>query len=324
LRLREIEAVIQHRGWNVLPETDDTDLFAEAVAASVTGQNLHDWCARWAPFLDGAVIDEIAARHANRSVMSTPDGCAKMLNVTMAERSVLGLRTIGACDVTEEQRKQFSRELKQARDAARQRQKRREAGSVDRVSYEVNSISKTKPWEAVGMGRSQWYAAGKPTPEKMGRTSPSRVPPFIGLATDLSGKRKENPEATPPMPMVANDDQKAAGPRGARGTRFPRFLNRNRTRPMLRDQGELFSAEVIPFPLWRRDPIVRQVAAELLAEPDLAAKERIWFDRCQQFHAALADFDLDEGERYAALCKLADAVRAEMYRLMDKQGPSAA
>ena len=32
-----------------------------------------------------------------------------------------------------------------------------------REEYLANSISRAKPWEALGMSRSSWYAKGKPT-----------------------------------------------------------------------------------------------------------------------------------------------------------------
>jgi len=45
------------------------------------------------------------------------------------------------------------------RDTAR----RRAAGAVDRKTYESQSVSRQKPWVALGMSRATWYRAGKPT-----------------------------------------------------------------------------------------------------------------------------------------------------------------
>lgn len=36
--------------------------------------------------------------------------------------------------------------------------------ALPREEYLANSISRAKPWEALGMSRSSWYAKGKPTP----------------------------------------------------------------------------------------------------------------------------------------------------------------
>jgi len=32
-----------------------------------------------------------------------------------------------------------------------------------RSEYEANAISRSKPWEALGMSRATWYRKGKPT-----------------------------------------------------------------------------------------------------------------------------------------------------------------
>lgn len=34
--------------------------------------------------------------------------------------------------------------------------------AVPREEYEANSISRAKPWEAMGMSRATWYRKGKP------------------------------------------------------------------------------------------------------------------------------------------------------------------
>lgn len=62
--------------------------------------------------------------------------------------------------------------ISRERDAKRKRDARRAAGAIDRQTYEANSLSRTKPWEALGMSRRTWYRAGKPMPSG-GDTSPS-------------------------------------------------------------------------------------------------------------------------------------------------------
>jgi predicted DNA-binding transcriptional regulator AlpA len=34
--------------------------------------------------------------------------------------------------------------------------------AVPRAEYEANSITRAKPWEALGMSRATWYRKGKP------------------------------------------------------------------------------------------------------------------------------------------------------------------
>jgi hypothetical protein len=54
--------------------------------------------------------------------------------------------------------------------------KRRANGVKPREQYlAANSISATKPWRALGMGRSKWYKCGKPSApnNSYARTGPS-------------------------------------------------------------------------------------------------------------------------------------------------------
>jgi len=69
------------------------------------------------------------------------------------------LRTIISTDLAKERHRK--------RDEAR----RRAAGAIDRATYEANSLSRRKPWEALGMSRRTWYRVGKPMPPESG-TSP--------------------------------------------------------------------------------------------------------------------------------------------------------
>ena len=38
--------------------------------------------------------------------------------------------------------------------------------ALPRDEYLANSITRAKPWEALGMSRATWYRKGKPEPEK--------------------------------------------------------------------------------------------------------------------------------------------------------------
>ncbi|KPB52098.1 Rep [Pseudomonas coronafaciens pv. oryzae] len=66
---------------------------------------------------------------------------------------------------TDEQRQLktiISSEMARERDRKRHEIRRRAAGATDRQSYESASLSRRKPWEALGMSRASWYRAGKP------------------------------------------------------------------------------------------------------------------------------------------------------------------
>lgn len=77
--------------------------------------------------------------------------------------------------ITPEEQQQLKTIVSQAEAAERHRTReegrRRAAGAIDRQTYEQASLSRQKPWEALGMSRASWYRAGKPTPAES-ETSP--------------------------------------------------------------------------------------------------------------------------------------------------------
>ncbi|KIG47302.1 hypothetical protein PU53_24700, partial [Escherichia coli] len=60
-------------------------------------------------------------------------------------------------------------------DRLRDEERRRAAGQLEREAYEANSLSRQKPWEAMGMSRAKWYRLGKPSPQQNSETSPSPI-----------------------------------------------------------------------------------------------------------------------------------------------------
>jgi len=173
MRLREIEAIIRHRHGNGIPDpcgSDDVETcqaYLRAVAFTPNVQDLASWALVWAPWATDDVIEAIAARRSRRKRMIGAEAVARLLFVTLAERTALGLRTIGACDVSIEDRRQLAVVEKRTRDRARQEQKRRAAGRIPRDSYEAASVSRLKPWLAEGISRAAWY--------RRRETSPSRI-----------------------------------------------------------------------------------------------------------------------------------------------------
>lgn len=177
LRLREIEALIRHRHGGHVPDPEDTDdretclAYVRAAALALTSQDLDGWCRVFASWVTCADLLPIEKDAAGRRRMMRADGVAGLLHVTMAERTALGFRTIGACDMSKAGRKKLAKATKRERDRKRDEAKRRAAGARDRASYVAQSLSTLKPWAAAGMSRRTWYRKGCPT----GGTSPSRV-----------------------------------------------------------------------------------------------------------------------------------------------------
>lgn len=205
MRLREIEAVIRHRHIRGIPDpegTDDKELclaYIHAVATTPRSQSVVDWCKTWAPWISDEDILEIVWVSRGRKYMLGAESVAKMLHVTMKERDELGLKTIGACDVSEEERKAISKRIKQERDRIRQQQNRQAKGIVPRGSYEASSAENLKPWIAAGVSRATWY--------RQRETGPSRVEVFRNGDTPVStsgtpfSKEKNTPPTEPPINM---------------------------------------------------------------------------------------------------------------------------
>src|SRR5262245_18497701 len=116
----------------------------------------------------------------------TADSLASFLGVTYADRQTLRLTTIGSVNVKKGARK----ELRRHRDRMAGERKRRASGMRPRAEYEANSLSATKPWEALNRSRRTWerhrnkardasvsplelrlLALGLPMPENMARAA---------------------------------------------------------------------------------------------------------------------------------------------------------
>jgi hypothetical protein len=93
------------------------------------------------------IIEEAAATF-HPSHMSA-DGLARYVGLPYRDRTRLKITVIGACDVSKQERV----DLRRQRDRAYQEQKRRERGARP----QTQSLSQTRPWEAAGMSRAQWY-----------------------------------------------------------------------------------------------------------------------------------------------------------------------
>ncbi|SDA40230.1 hypothetical protein [Mesorhizobium qingshengii] len=200
MRLREIEKVIKARHGSVLPETDDADLYIRAAAFSCTGQDMRQWCARWAPWASPDLIKLIATAAAKRRHMMSANGVAGMLMVSMEERTRLGLNTIGACDMSLQDRQELTKQRKRERDRSLVEQKRRAAGKVDRASYlAAHAVSRDKPWEVEGISRRTWYRRG---------TGQSRVEVLHTGGDTLV-------PTIPPVPVISKQSSGKAGRRGS-------------------------------------------------------------------------------------------------------------
>tara|TARA_R110000868_G_scaffold27661_18_gene104668 strand:+ start:3304 stop:4170 length:867 start_codon:yes stop_codon:yes gene_type:complete len=219
LRLREIERVVMdNRLLGVLPDF----YVLVAVAKSGTPQKVADWCRAKAPEVSQAEVDAAIATAAGRRWMLSADECAALLGTDMEQRTRLGLRTIGATDMTKEQRTAFKKERKRERDRQRQAAKRR----ADGRKSQADSISKAKPWEVLGMSRPTWYRKGKPTGETtlspLGEQNRISDKP-VSLPILPTAPARTIVPAMPPTAATTTDNRLALGrAMGARGDLSPR------------------------------------------------------------------------------------------------------
>lgn len=163
LRLREIEAIISSRHGGPVPDPEDTDdrdtclAYIRAAAMTVSGQDMAAWCRVWAPWVASSDLVPIVAEAARRSRMIRADGVAGLLHVTMTERTNLGLRTIGASDLSKSARTKLAKDRKRERDREQKEATRRAEGRQERASQRATSLAALKPWEAEGVSRRTWY-----------------------------------------------------------------------------------------------------------------------------------------------------------------------
>lgn len=162
MRRVEVENIIRARHGTYIPDPEDTDdrgtclAYIRAAALSLSEQDMFAWARRWAPWARPDEIQSFVDEASKRRHMMSADGVAGMLGVTYAERTALGLKTIGCCDLSKAERKAKAKERKRERDRNQQTAKRKAKGRQDRKSYEDQSLSRQKPWEALNISRRTW------------------------------------------------------------------------------------------------------------------------------------------------------------------------
>lgn len=158
LRVADFSTLFRSRYGIMLPDDDsgrdDIRLVVDHLASLAhPARAITKWLETWAPWMTLAEHREtIAAGIANQRNWKA-DALAWRLGLTYQERSMLGITTIGAIDMSRAQREKRRKE----KDRARQAAKRRAAGVVPRERYERASVEKSKPWLAEGISRRTWY-----------------------------------------------------------------------------------------------------------------------------------------------------------------------
>lgn len=164
VRLRELERIFAFRWGATLPDDDagrdDLLIIAHHIVRIWGDPDAHvrPWAAIWAPWIGEAECAALIERVSQKPLRWSADKLAWRLGLTSAERDGLRITTIGAIDMNRDQRAKRRKERKRAKAAAR----RRAGGNASRHDYEGNSLTHSKPWEALGMSRRTWYRKRKP------------------------------------------------------------------------------------------------------------------------------------------------------------------
>lgn len=187
IRLRELERLYHHRYGHTLPNDDggrdDLEIVANHIA-HLRGEvvaHIEAWAAVWCPWMPQAEIDALAERVAASPVRYTADKLAWRLGLTMSERMVRGITTIGAVDMNAaerlELRKQKDRERKRAYRAARRTGNPRgrptkNASAAGKVSIAADAFISTRVEKAENAGERARLRRASPVP-RYERTAPS-------------------------------------------------------------------------------------------------------------------------------------------------------
>ncbi|MCK1480473.1 hypothetical protein IVB27_38515 [Bradyrhizobium sp. 197] len=123
---------------------------------------MNEWLNRCAPFIVGEEREAMIAAVFRRPMKYRADRLAQELGLTFARRQRLGITTIGAIDVTAEQRK----ERQKMKDTEQHAKRRRDAGRMTRHEYVTASLSKIAPWQVQGISRRTWYRRQKQAAEQ--------------------------------------------------------------------------------------------------------------------------------------------------------------
>jgi hypothetical protein len=155
-RRREIETIACHVG---AAETEDFDRYLVAWLQALPLPEKHrkfgveNAARRMRGKVTDAQIDDLIEQARSTPRPRSPDGWAKALGVTNAVRGLLGITTIGAIDVNRRQRAKLRKINARKRD-----ERRRRARGIKPRSQ---SLSRTKPWQAEGRSRANWYRKRK-------------------------------------------------------------------------------------------------------------------------------------------------------------------
>jgi hypothetical protein len=145
IRVNELTRLFQ---WRYGFELSDDDAGREDAFVMVNAllwcpaaeRRVPHWLSLWCPWMPADECAALMKRVFAKPIKWRADTIAKRMNLMDADRKRLGITTIGAVDLTKEQRAARRKE----KDRLNKERTRREAGAKP----QSESLSRTKPWEA--------------------------------------------------------------------------------------------------------------------------------------------------------------------------------
>jgi hypothetical protein len=159
LRCAELNRLWTDRYGAVLPDDDagkdDARIMAHHLALISGDQRarVKSWAKLWTPWMSAQETDDLINAVIAKPLRWRADKLATRLNLREADRARLGIKTIGAVDMTKAEREAAWK----ARKRQAKRERRRKQGAKPRAEYLAASAERAKPWEEEGISRRTWY-----------------------------------------------------------------------------------------------------------------------------------------------------------------------
>jgi hypothetical protein len=156
-RLGDLRRLLLHRYGPVLPDDDAgredlIELLKPISLGPNAAKRMKQEMELVAPWASAAAID-----HVNRLPIwerkPKAEALGQRMRTTNAERERLRLWTIAPIDMTGEQ----MAEQRKAKARGRERERRRRKGAKPRADYLAQALSRTRPWEMLGISRRTYY-----------------------------------------------------------------------------------------------------------------------------------------------------------------------
>jgi hypothetical protein len=158
--------------WNRITE-EDAAIIAKAARQPHSNPpvRIQNWFELSAPWMLEQELKALIAAVLAKPLRFRADTVAARLQVTEADRRRLRLTTIGAIDRSKAERLADRKQRKRQADRA----SRRAQGAKPRAEYEAASITRARPWDAIGVSRRTWYRRrGQPTAAAVATGIPRR------------------------------------------------------------------------------------------------------------------------------------------------------